>query len=256
MHWLSSKGLTEIYEKQKRVIRFKPRRGELSIHLLSSLFALFNYRREVSLERARRLMLTQQIKNRGIKEKVVLQAMGNVPRERFLPPSLVHSAYDDRPLPIGEGQTISQPYIVAFMTEALSLKGGEKVLEIGTGSGYQAAILAEIAAEVFTVEIIEGLSRRAQETLGQLGYSNIHFRIGDGYLGWPEQSAFDRVMVTCATLGVPPPLLEQLAEGGRMVIPVGAYFQTLRLLVKKGGKTKERDLIPVIFVPMTGPHQR
>jgi len=228
----------------------------LPIHLLSSLFVLFSHRRELSFERARKLMLDQQIRSRGIKDRGVLRAMGKVPRELFLPPPLTPSAYDDRPLPIGEGQTISQPYIVALMTQALSLQGQERVLEIGTGSGYQAAVLAETAAEIFTVEIIGNLSRRAQEVLDQLGYGNIHFRIGDGYRGWPDHSPFDRVMVTCATSSVPLPLVEQLAEGGRMVIPIGDYFQTLRLLVKRGGKVRERDLMSVIFVPMTGPHQR
>ncbi len=227
----------------------------LPSHLLSFLLALFNSHKGIDFERARWLMLNQQIKARGIKDKKVLHAMGKVSRERFLPPSLIHSAYNDHPLPIGEGQTISQPYIVAFMTEALSLHGQERVLEIGTGSGYQAAILAEIAAEVFTVEIIAKLSERAQDVLSQLGYENIHFKVGDGYLGWPDNSPYDRIIVTCATSTIPPPLVEQLAEGGRMVIPIGNYFQTLRLLVKKKGRIREKDLMPVIFVPMTGPHQ-
>jgi len=200
-------------------------------------------------------MLDQQIKLRGIRDEKVLKAMDRVPREHFLPPALLPSAYADRPLPIGEGQTISQPYIVAFMTQALSLQGQEKVLEIGTGSGYQTAILAEIAAEVFTVEIREGLSARAQRTLSQLGYHNVNFRVGDGYLGWPVYSPFDRVIVTCAAPQVPAPLGEQLAEGGRMVIPIGEYFQTLRLLTKREGELKGKDLMSVIFVPMTGPHQ-
>ncbi len=228
----------------------------MPIHLLSFLFAFFGHHRELSLERARRLMLDQQIKSRGIKDKKVLQAMGKVPREHFLPAALLPSTYDDQPLPIGEGQTISQPYIVAFMTQALSLQGQERVLEIGTGSGYQTAILAEIAAEVFTVEIIEDLSSRAQRILSQLGYHNINFRVGDGYLGWSAHSPFDRVIVTCATPRTPSPLVEQLEEGGRMIIPIGEYFQTLRLLIKRGGKLRGKDLMSVIFVPMTRPHQR
>jgi protein-L-isoaspartate(D-aspartate) O-methyltransferase len=159
---------------------------------------------------------------------------------------------EDEPHPIGHGQTISQPYIVAYMTEALHLKGDEKVLEIGTGSGYQAAILAELAASVFTIEIVEPLAMRAKEVLDRLQYDNVHFLCGDGYAGWPSEAPFDAVMVTAAPADVPAPLFEQLREGGRLILPVGETWQELVLITKHGGKTEKQSLIPVRFVPMTG----
>ena len=162
------------------------------------------------------------------------------------------SAYSDQPLPIGEGQTISQPYIVALMTELLELKGNEKVLEIGTGSGYQAAVLAELAKEVYTIEIIDPLTSTARNRLLELGYQNIKVKVGDGYLGWPEAAPFDAIIITCAPDHVPEPLVEQLKEGGRMVLPVGAYAQELKKIVKRSGKIETTDIIPVVFVPMTG----
>ncbi len=191
--------------------------------------------------------------DRDIRDPAVLRAMGKVPRHRFVPKEVVGAAYDDCPLPIGYGQTISQPYVVAFMTEQLGLKPHDRVLEIGTGSGYQAAILAEIVAEVYTVEIITPLAERAEATLVDLGYTNIHVRAGDGYLGWPEAAPFDAIIVTCAPENVPPPLIDQLKDGGRMIIPVGpTYAQELVLLRKQGGKVKRQAVLPVRFVPMTG----
>jgi len=180
--------------------------------------------------------------------------MRKVPRHEFVPEDEQHEAYDDRPLPIGHGQTISQPYIVAFMTEALGLKGTEKVLEVGTGSGYQAAVLSGLAKEVFTVEIVEPLGQQAEKVLKKLGYKNVSVRVGDGYRGWREEAPFDAIIVTCAPDAVPEPLVHQLAEGGRMVIPVGpeGKAQQLVLLKKRHGKMHQQEILPVRFVPMTG----
>lgn len=200
----------------------------------------------------REKMVETQIKSRGVKDERVLSAMLKVERHRFVPTEFESKAYADQPLPIGEGQTISQPYIVALMTELLELKGGEKVLEVGTGSGYQAAILAELAKEVYTVEIIEPLASSAKNLLLDLGYKNIHVRPGDGYLGWPEAAPFDAIIVTCAPDHIPQPLLGQLREGGRLVVPVGTHSQELKKIIKRSGKIETADVIPVIFVPMTG----
>ncbi len=200
----------------------------------------------------REKMVETQIKSRGVKNPRVLSAMLKVERHLFVPKDLQTSAYMDQPLPIGEGQTISQPYIVALMTELLELKGGEKVLEVGTGSGYQAAILAELTKEVYTIEINEALASSAKNLLLQLGYQNIDAKAGDGYLGWPEVAPFDAIIVTCAPDHIPKPLLEQLKEEGRMVVPVGAYSQELKKIVKRSGRIETSDIIPVIFVPMTG----
>ena len=200
----------------------------------------------------RERMVETQIKARGVKDPRVLYAMLKVERHLFVPKDLQTSAYADQPLPIGEGQTISQPYIVALMTEFLELKGGEKVLEIGTGSGYQAAVLAELVKEVYTIEIIETLANSAKKLLLQLGYQTIMVKAGDGYLGWPEVAPFDAIIVTAAPDHIPKPLIEQLKEGGRMVVPVGTYSQELKKIVKHGGKIEEKDILPVIFVPMTG----
>src|SRR5712692_10208662 len=179
--------------------------------------------------------------------------MAKVPREEFVPQEARVEAYEDGPLPIGYDQTISQPYIVAFMTEQLRLKPSDRVLEIGTGSGYQAAILAELAAEVYTIEIIEPLAKNAEATLQRLGYENVHVKVGDGYKGWPEEALFDAIIVTCAPDRVPQPLTEQLKEGGRMIIPVGSGLdQQLFLLEKKEGQMAERAILPVRFVPMAG----
>jgi protein-L-isoaspartate(D-aspartate) O-methyltransferase len=206
---------------------------------------------------ARKEMVTRQIKARGIKDQRVLTAMEKIPRHLFIPQEGQRHAYDDSPVPIGEGQTISQPYIVALMTDALKLKGSEKVLEIGTGSGYQAAVLAELAREVYTIEIVDVLAKRAGKTLKELGYKNVHVRSGDGYLGWPEAAPFDAIIITCAPERIPQPLINQLKDGGRLVVPVGPEGQTqeLVLLEKAGGKANRTSLGPVIFVPMTGKAQ-
>ena len=199
-------------------------------------------------------MVAEQIERRGVKDPRVLEAMRKVPRHEFVPEDGRHEAYDDRPLPIGHGQTISQPYIVAFMTEALGLKGTEKVLEVGTGSGYQAAVLSGLAKEVFTIEIVEPLGIQAAEVLKRLGYKNVTVRVGDGYRGWREEAPFDAIIVTCAPDAVPEPLIHQLAEGGKMIIPVGpeGKAQQLVLLKKRHGKMHQQEILPVRFVPMTG----
>lgn len=199
----------------------------------------------------RQAMVEKQLKARGIKSELVLAAMRNVERHRFVPKNISSQAYDDTPLPIGEGQTISQPYIVAFMTEALNVKPTDKVLEIGTGSGYQAAILAQLCMEVYTIELEPALGKRADSLLKQLNYSNVFVRIGDGYRGWPEAAPFDAIMVTCSPSHIPKPLEEQLKEGGRMIIPVGEQsVQELVLVTKENGKLKKQHRLPVLFVPM------
>lgn len=202
--------------------------------------------------RLRELMVSDQLQAREIKDARVLGAMLKVPRHVFVPPGIVNSAYDDTALPLTQGQTISQPYIVAYMTEVLHLQGTERVLEIGTGSGYQAAVLAEIVPEVYTVEILPDLVKRAQDTLESLGYKNIRFRAADGYQGWPEFAPFDCIIVTAAPDHVPQPLIDQLKPGGRMIIPVGRFEQELILLEKGESRTTRRTTIPVRFVPMTG----
>jgi protein-L-isoaspartate(D-aspartate) O-methyltransferase len=205
----------------------------------------------------RQRMVDQQLKPRGIKDERLLAAMAKVPREDFVPADERNDAYQDGPLPIGYDQTISQPYIVAFMTEQLRPKPGHRVLEIGSGSGYQAAILAELVADVYTIEIVEPLAKTAEATLQRLGYKNVHLKVGDGYKGWPEQAPFDAIIVTCAPDKVPQPLVDQLKEGGRMVIPVGERFaQQLYLLEKQNGQLKESVTLPVRFVPMTREPQK
>lgn len=197
-------------------------------------------------------MVETQIKARGVKDHRVISAMLKVERHLFVPEEHQSSAYADQPLPIGGGQTISQPYIVALMTELLELKGEEKVLEVGTGSGYQAAILAELAKEVYTIEIIEPLASSAKNLLFELGYRNIRTKVGDGYSGWPEVAPFDAIIVTAAPDHTPEPLLDQLKEGGRIVLPVGSYSQILKKITKRSGKIMSADITPVMFVPMTG----
>ena len=199
----------------------------------------------------RQQMVEQQLKARGIKDERVLAAMAKLPREEFVPADARVDAYEDGPLPIGYDQTISQPYIVAFMTEQLRPKPSDRVLEIGSGSGYQAAILAELVADVYTIDIVEPLAKTAEATLQRLGYKNVHIKVGDGYNGWPEEMPFDAIIVTCAPEKVPQPLVDQLKNGGRMVIPVGERFaQQLYLLEKKNGQMKESVILPVRFVPM------
>jgi protein-L-isoaspartate(D-aspartate) O-methyltransferase len=201
---------------------------------------------------ARANMVDAQIVARDIKNPHVLDAMRRVPRHEFVPEAWRAGAYEDTPLPIGHDQTISQPYIVAYMSEALELDRSHRVLEIGTGSGYQAAILGELAKEVFTIEIVEPLATRARQTLARLGYTNVHVRAGNGYLGWPEEAPFDRVMVTAAPDAVPPALVEQLTVGGLMAIPVGTGVQELRILRRTAGGLETLRTLPVRFVPMTG----
>ncbi|ABC81499.1 protein-L-isoaspartate(D-aspartate) O-methyltransferase [Anaeromyxobacter dehalogenans] len=199
--------------------------------------------------------LAEWLGHMGIRDRRVLDAIAELDRARFVPPHLVAEAYADRPLPIGFGQTISQPFVVAFMTEALGLDGGERVLEVGTGSGYQTALLARLAGEVWSVEIVPGLAARARALLlGDLGLANVHLREGDGALGWPEAAPFDRILVTAAAPQVPPPLRAQLAPGGRMVLPVGEAEseQVLRVLERAADGIEEiEDLLPVRFVPLT-----
>jgi protein-L-isoaspartate(D-aspartate) O-methyltransferase len=197
-------------------------------------------------------MVARQIAGRDVRDPRVLAAMRAVPRHRFVPPELAAEAYEDQPLPIGEGQTISQPYIVALMTELAALRGGERVLEVGTGSGYQAAVLAEIAAEVYSVEILAPLAQRAAATLAELGYGRVRVRTGDGYLGWPEAAPFDAIVVTAAPDHLPQPLVDQLKVGGRLVLPVGSYYQELVVCTKTEAGVQRRSVVPVRFVPMTG----
>jgi protein-L-isoaspartate(D-aspartate) O-methyltransferase len=203
-------------------------------------------------EQQREAMVARQIEDRGVKDARVLAAMRKVPRHLFVPGRERSYAYTDGPLSIGKGQTISQPYIVAFMTELMKLKGGEKVLEIGTGSGYQAAVLAEIVDRVYTIEIVPELAETAGAILDSLGYKNVEVRCGDGYKGWPEKAPFDAVIVTAAPDHIPEPLKEQLKVGGRLVIPVGSWFQELQVVIRteKGYRTEKS--LPVRFVPMTG----
>jgi protein-L-isoaspartate(D-aspartate) O-methyltransferase len=204
---------------------------------------------------AREAMVRDQIRGEGISDPRVLQAMREVPRHRFVPAGLRSRAYQPRPLPIGEGQTISQPYIVGFMTGILRLAPTDRVLEVGTGSGYQAAVAAKIAREVYTVEIFESLAERSRETLSELGFGNVHVRRGDGYYGWEEKAPFDAIIVTCAGGHVPPPLLRQLKNGGRMVLPIGGPFLTQNLVfIEKGadGSITQRNVLPVAFVRLLG----
>jgi len=207
---------------------------------------------EGTLARAREEMVERQIVARGVRDERVLAAMRKVPRREFVPGPLAAQAHDDHPLPIGHGQTISQPYIVAYMTEALGLEGGETVLEVGTGSGYQAAVLAVIAARVYTIEIVAPLAEEARERLEKLGYDNVEVRAGDGYQGWPEAAPFDAIMVTAAAPRVPEPLKAQLRDGGRLVLPVGDEWQELVVITRRGDRFEEKRVLPVRFVPMTG----
>lgn len=202
-------------------------------------------------------MIESQIIGRGIRDKATIEAMRQVKRHRFVPTNLEKRAYDDGPLPIGYGQTISQPYIVAYMTEYLQLQRSDKVLEIGTGSGYQAAVLGEIVDSVYTIEIIQRLGEKAKERLAEEGYENVHVKVDDGYHGWDEQAPFDAIIVTAAAGNIPEPLIKQLAEGGRMIIPVGGQLtvQYLVLITKENGEIKTRELLPVRFVPFTRKHE-
>lgn len=201
---------------------------------------------------ARKDMVLKQIIERGITDGNVINAMLSVERHKFVPNEYERNAYEDYPLPIGEGQTISQPFVVALMTERLTLKEGDNVLEIGTGSGYQAAILSVIVEEVYTIEIVPSLAQSAGERLKDLGFDNVHVKCGDGFLGWPESAPFDAIIITCAPSEVPQPLIEQLAEGGRLIVPLGSDFQVLTLYKKVEGELQKTEIIPVRFVPMKG----
>ena len=203
---------------------------------------------------ARSRMVEVDLKGRDITDEEVLEVMGGVPRHEFVDESLRDEAYADYPLPIGEGQTISQPYVVALMTQALQLDGSQKVLEIGTGSGYQAAVLAEIVQEVYTVEIREELTEKAEETLADLGYTNVHAKCADGYFGWEEHAPFDAIMITCSVNHIPPPLIAQLEEGGRLILPLGSttYYQALTLVYKGDEGLSSEYITSVLFVPMIG----
>ncbi len=208
---------------------------------------------EYDRERAR--MVDEQIARRGLRDPRLLAAMRAVPRHRFVPPDELEWAYSDGPLPIGHGQTISQPYIVALMTDLLHLAPGARVLEVGTGSGYQAAILAHMAAEVHTVEVIPALAHRAEKVLAELGLTNVRVHVGDGSLGWPEAAPYDGILVAAAAPDVPPPLLDQLAEGGRLVLPVGSRgFQELQVWERRAGQLHCERGISVAFVPLRGEH--
>ncbi len=207
---------------------------------------------EAAFARAREDMVAAQIAARGVRDAKTLAAMRAVPRHEFVPPSSGRQAYEDHPLPIGHGQTISQPYIVGFMTEALELRGGERVLEIGTGSGYQAAVLARIASRVFSIEIVAALAAESGERLKRLGCDNVRVRAGDGYAGWPEEAPFDAIIVTAAAPHVPEPLKRQLRDGGRLILPLGDDVQELVVLTRRGDAFVERRVLPVRFVPMTG----
>lgn len=224
------------------------RRSLLPVWLASAFLLSMNAQDWNAL---REQMVREQIERRGIRNPAVLQAMRDVPRHLFVPEAMRRSAYEDHPLPIGHGQTISQPYIVAAMTEMLDPKPSDRVLEIGTGSGYQAAILARLVKHVYTIEIVEALGKEAQARLASLGYRNVTVRIGDGYLGWPEEAPFDRIILTAAPPDVPQKLIEQLKPGGRLVAPVGTGWQELVVVEKDArGNLRRRTEFPVMFVPM------
>ncbi len=208
-------------------------------------------------DQKRREMIEQDIRGRGVKDRRVLDVMGKIPRQAFVDSSYRSKAYEDHPLPIGEGQTISQPYVAALMTEALRLKRSDRVLEIGTGSGYQAAVLAGIVERVYSIEIRKTLAEKAEKTLADLGYRNVMIKFGDGYFGWVENAPFDAIVITAAANHIPPQLVKQLKEGGRLIVPLGStvYFQTLTLVTKRGGQLDVEQLCPVSFVPMTGEMQ-
>jgi len=206
----------------------------------------------------RQAMVEHDIKGRGVRDRQVLEVMGRIPRHLFVAERQKGEAYADHPLPIGEGQTISQPYVVALMTEALHLKTSDRVLEIGTGSGYQAAVLAELVQSVFTIEIRKPLADMAQKRLGELGYRNVRVKYGDGYFGWGEHGPFDAIIITAAANHIPPPLIKQLKDGGRLILPLGStvFSQTLTLVTKRGERLNVEQLLPVAFVPMTGEVQK
>jgi protein-L-isoaspartate(D-aspartate) O-methyltransferase len=227
---------------------------KMAVIIFSALFLILNcIPQEDKYTGTREKMVEDQVESRGISNQLTLDAMKKVPRHKFVPPNLLDRAYDDGPLPIGYGQTISQPYIVAYMTAVIDPKPGQKILEIGTGSGYQAAVLAEIVDSVFTIEIITELSNSSQKKLKELGYKNVLCKNADGYYGWKKYAPFDAIIVTAAAEYIPPPLIEQLKDGGKMIIPVGSPFlnQTLLLVEKNGEEITTTSLLPVRFVPFT-----
>jgi len=247
------------YSRVVALHRFPSRAGiTLAVLALASIlpgsFPQAQDKDDTAFSRKRLAMVEEQVAARGVRDAAVLEALRTIPRHLFVPPELRDEAYGDYPLPIGEGQTISQPYIVGLMTQSLGLRKGEKVLEVGTGSGYQAAVLARLAGAVFSIEINETLARLASATLKRLGFTNVRVKQGDGFFGWPEEAPFDAIIVTCAVDRVPPRLMEQLREGGRLILPLGEprFFQRLTLVTKKKGKTLVREIIDVRFVPMTG----
>src|SRR5574341_1040033 len=254
--------ITISFSKRNRNRRFLPSAVFLLLQFLSSIGAAQEDLRQREprdpYAGQRRVMLDRDLRGRGIKDLRVLAAMAAVPRHLFVPEQSRGSAYDDRPLAIGDGQTISQPYIVAYMTELLELRGDEKLLEIGTGSGYQTAVLARLAAAVYSIEIIPALSERAAPLLRQLGFTNIQLKIGDGFFGWEENAPFDAILLTAAAPRVPEPLWRQLREGGRMIMPLGEPRETQKLLRirKAAGKQIVEELSGVVFVPLTGAIQR
>ena len=195
-------------------------------------------------------MIAEQLRARDVRDERVLEAIGRVERHLFVPEDARPDAYEDHPVPIGHGQTISQPYIVGFMTQALDVRPEHRVLEIGTGCGYQTAVLAELAREVFSIEVVPELASRARATLGELGYANVHIRVGDGYDGWPEHAPFDRILAAAAPREIPPMLVEQLAGDGVLVLPVGDWHQEIKVIQKRAGDVQSRDVLPVRFVPM------
>ncbi len=220
---------------------------------ISVLLFLFTILLQSEKQSERNAMINNQIIARGISHKATIEALRKVERHKLVPDNQKQMAYRDSPLPIGYGQTISQPYIVAFMTESIQPEKGQKILEIGTGSGYQAAVLAEIVDDVYTIEIVEELGKRAKRDLKKIGYNNIHIKIGDGYNGWEEHAPFDAIVVTAAAEYIPPPLIKQLKDGGKMIIPVGTQFMTQQLVLveKTDGKVRSRNVMPVRFVPFT-----
>jgi len=234
--------------------RNRARRRLSLIGLVLLLIPFLARAEDPSLARARHLMVERDLKGRDITDPRVLAAMEKVPRHRFVSKKLWPAAYRDHPLPIAEGQTISQPYVVALMTQSVRVKPGDRVLEIGTGSGYQAAVLAELTPEVYSIEIRKGLAEKAKAVLEELGYVNVKVKHGDGYFGWKRYAPFDAILVTCAANHIPPPLIEQLRVGGRLIIPVGSttYWQTLTLVEKKPDGLAVRHLGSVSFVPMIG----
>ena len=227
---------------------------KMAVIIFSALFLILNcIPQEDKYTGTREKMVEDQVESRGISNQLTLDAMKKVPRHKFVPPNLLDRAYDDGPLPIGYGQTISQPYIVAYMTAVIDPQPGQKILEIGTGSGYQAAVLAEIIDSVFTIEIVTELYRSSEKRLKELGYKNVLCKNADGYYGWKKYEPFDAIIVTAATEYIPPPLIEQLKDGGKMIIPVGSPFlnQTLILVEKNGEEIATTSLLPVRFVPFT-----